>query len=422
MRITQSRKCLRRGAVVVYVAVCMVALLSVLALTLDGGGLFEKRRHVQAGADAAALSAAVDLYQNFWNNSGADPEGSAQSSALATAAANGFLEGGDTTVTVNIPPASGRYEGIRGYAEVIIEYKQRRGFSNIFASGPIPVRARAVALGSPIAADVGILVLHPTQRSALNAQGGGMTDVKDTPVVVNSNDSAAAIVGGGSVVAAPEILIKGNYSTSGGGSFEGDIKINRPGMDDPLLDLPVPDPTSMIVRSPKKLHTTSATLDLSPGVYKGGISVAGTGNLNLAPGIYYMQGGGFSFSGQGSLRGEGVMIYNAPGSGNSDGINVKGQGSLYLTPPTSGVYHGLTFFQNRNSSVTGHVEGAGGTTYIQGTFYFAGALLNIRGNGGVSNVGSQYISNLLDLGGNGAINIDWQPEYVARRRSIFLVE
>lgn len=62
------------------------------------------------------------------------------------------------------------------------------------------------------------------------------------------------------------------------------------------------------------------------------------------------------------------------------------------------------------------------TTSITGTFYFAGALLNISGNGGVVNLGSQYISYDLTLGGNGNININWTPYTVARKRSIYLVE
>ena len=116
------------------------------------------------------------------------------------------------------------------------------------------------------------------------------------------------------------------------------------------------------------------------------------------------------------------MIYNAPGNGNAGGIGVSGLGSMILSGPTSGPYAGITFFQDRASTVTGNVQGAGGATSITGTFYFAGALLNVSGNGGVSNLGSQYISNDLTLGGNGGININWNPYNVARKPSIFLVE
>ncbi len=420
----QERTGSRRGFVVVFVAVCMVALFSVIALAVDGGMLMTERRHAYATADAAAMAAAADLYDNFWTYSGKDPTGTAKASALKTAAGNGYLENGPrTTVTVNIPPKSGRYTGLDGYAEVLVEYRQPRAFSVFMGSGDLPVPARAVALGMPVAADVGILVLDPDDKGALNSHGSGLSSVKDTPVVVNSNHpDAAAIASGGGNLASPDFYITGGYDTTGGGQFIGDIHTGVPPMEDPLAYLPPPDPNEMTVQSTRKVQYTQGTADLLPGVYKGGISVSGVGSLNLAPGIYYMDGGGFSFSGQGNLFGEGVMIYSNPGNGNSGGISVTGQGSMVISAPTSGPYQGITFWQDRTSTVTGEVSGTGGKTDITGTFYFAGALLKISGNGGVANIGSQYISNLLDLGGNGGINIQWNPYTVARKRSIYLVE
>jgi hypothetical protein len=82
----------------------------------------------------------------------------------------------------------------------------------------------------------------------------------------------------------------------------------------------------------------------------------------------------------------------------------------------------VTFFQDRTSTVTGNVQGAGGATNITGTFYFPGALLNVSGNGGVVNLGSQYISYDLGISGNGSINISWNPASVATKRAIYLVE
>jgi hypothetical protein len=414
----------RRGMIVVWLAVILTVLLAIVAIALDGGGLLSERRHAQATADAAALAAACDLFNNYWANNGLDPNGTGAASARATAAANGYTnDTTNSTVTVNIPPLSGDYAGQAGYAEVIVQFNQPRWFSNVFGSGPMPVQARAVALGAPIAGNVGILVLDPTGKGALSTSGGGTTTVAGTPVVVDSNNSSAAIGTGGGTLAAPTFDITGGATTSGtGATFSGTMNLGTRPMADPLAWLPTPDPKTMTQQSSKKTQYTQGSQTLSPGVYTGGISVSGTGSLTLQPGVYYMDGGGFSFSGQGNLLGQGVMIYNAPGNGNSAGISVSGQGSMILTPPTSGIYQGLTFFQDRTSNVTGNVQGAGGTTSITGTFYFAGATLNVSGNGGVANIGSQYISYDLGLGGNGGININWNPYTVARKRSIYLVE
>jgi Flp pilus assembly protein TadG len=413
----------RRGVVVILACVTMAVILSVLALSLDGGALMAERRRAQAVADAAAMAGACDIYDNYWTNMGDDVGGTAKASALATAKANGYANDGTlTTVTVNIPPASGHYKGVRGYVEVIAEYHYGRSFSTIFSSEPVTVKARAVAIGSPVAADVGILVLDPKSKSTFNAQGGGVSTVKGTPIVVNSNHPEAAIAGGGGTVQADKFVITGGYNTTGGGSFIGPIYTGRPGIPDPLADITPPDPSEMTVQANRKIQHTSGNVYLKPGVFKGGINVSGTANLYLEPGIYYMDNGGFNFSGQGSLKGEGVMIYTNPGNGNSDTVSVTGQGSMILSGPKTGKYKGITFWQRRDSTVTGTVSGTGGETSITGTFYFAGALLNVSGNGGVANLGSQYISWQLNLGGNGGINIDWGPDKVAPRRSIFLVE
>lgn len=418
-----QRKSVREGKVVVLVAVSLVAVVSMLALSLDGGNLLSERRHAQAVADAAALSAAGDLYYKYWAESGWDPQGTARQFALTTAANNGYTNDGvESVVTVHIPPQTGFFIGRPGYVEVIVEYRQSRAFSNIFTSGPIPVSARAVAIGAPIAGDVGILVLDPSAKSAFNANGSGVTTVNGTPVVVNSTDPEGSIAGGGGTVSALEFDLTGGYTTTGGGTFDGPIYTGRRPMEDPLADMPPPDPSLMTVQSEKKIQYTQDALVLQPGVYKGGISVSGTGSLTLMPGIYYMDGGGFTFSGQGSLYGDGVMIYNDPGNGQADGISVTGQGSVTLTGMKTGIYEGMTFFQDRTSNVTGTISGTGAGTSITGTFYFAGALLNISGNGGVVNLGSQYISNQLNLGGNGDIFISWAPDKVARKRTITLVE
>lgn len=413
----------RKGQVVIFLAVSIVAIISTIAISLDGGAITSERRHAQATADSAALAAASQLYYDYWLYNGVDPQGTAKAAALAAAAKNGYAnDGTTTTVTVNIPPTSGNYVGRAGYVEVIVQYNYPRGFSSIFSSDTIPVIARAVAVGAPIAANVGILVLDPSAKDAFSAGGGGKVNVYDTPIVVDSVNAEGSIANGGTIVNAPDYYLVGSYATAGGGQFIGTMHTNSQPMQDPFQYLPVPDPSTMTVQSHKSSQYTQGSTTLQPGVYKGGISASGSASITLIPGIYYMDGGGFSFSGQGNLIGNGVMIYNAPGNGNSGGISVTGQGTITLSGMTSGIYQGMTFWQDRTSNVTGTISGTSGTTSITGTFYFAGALLNVSGNGGVVNVGSQYVSKDLNLGGNGTINIQWTPYTVGRRRMITIVE
>src|SRR5205085_9852437 len=132
---------------------------------------------------------------------------------------------------------------------------------------------------------------------------GAKITLKRLPIVGESSDPAGSIAGGGAVVTAPEYDLVGNYTTSGGGQFYGPFDLGVQPMADPLADLPVPDPSKMTVQQNHKVQYTNGTTTLFPGVYKGGISASSSANIILMPGIYYMDQGGFQFTGQGSLSG-----------------------------------------------------------------------------------------------------------------------
>ncbi|MBO0698900.1 MAG: hypothetical protein J2P46_10935, partial [Zavarzinella sp.] len=130
----------RPAAVVPIVAICLPVLMAVVAIALDTGMIYDRQRHTQAAADAAALAGAGDLFRTYFDsdsqNNGQDPSGFAANHALAVAAANGYPNDGKTAdVVVNIPPKTGPFAGKRGYIEVLITYHQPRGFSTIFGTG-----------------------------------------------------------------------------------------------------------------------------------------------------------------------------------------------------------------------------------------------------------------------------------------------
>jgi hypothetical protein len=430
----------REGTVVVAVSISLVAILSVVALSLDCGLLVDKRRQAQAAADAAALAAASELFASAFTNDGLDngpivpnPKapvaGAIAQFAKDVAKENGFEDGvNGVSVQVFIPPQSGPFKGQRGHAEVIISAPQGRHFSRIFGStGDVPVGARAVARGTRSTVNNGIIVLDPVRKGSFSNGGGGDVTVGGkVSVIVNSNHVEAMIANGGGSVTAPQFDVTGvpGWSTPGGGEFIGTINSGAPPTPDPLRFVPQPDPSTMVVRSTKRLtHSSASTITLKPGLYEGGIAVSGKGNVILESGIYYMRGG-FSFTGQGSLTGYEVMIYNDPQS-ISEAIDLSGQGAITLTPPMTGPYQGICLFQRRSGEPQPTVSVTGNGTaplYITGTFYAAGAELKVTGNGTQDTIGSQYISRFLTLGGNGTFQVDWNPALVPGIRQIWLVE
>src|SRR5205814_10713494 len=167
------------------------------------------------------------------------------------------------------------------------------------------------------------------------------------------NKSEGMVVNGtGASISATEFDLSGTpgWATTGGSTITGPIKSGQDPTPDPLRFIPPPDPSTMTVRtngnSNSGIHYTSGNHTLDPGVYNGGISIGGQASATLNPGIYYMNGGGFGFTGQGTLSGTGVMIYNYP-LANSDTVSISGQGSITLSPMLTGPYKGILVWQDR---------------------------------------------------------------------------
>lgn len=421
LRISSRRS--RRGTVLILAALAVTAILGVVAIAVDGGVLLDKRRHVQA--TAAAFAAADILFNKYLTNKGLDLDGAARTQGLATAAANGYVHDKQTSiVTLTFSPGlyqEGPDKGTTipaGYVEVILQHNQKRFFSMIFASGTVAVRARAVARGMWVPTKNGVLVLDLYMRGALDSHGLGKAVVANAPIYVNSNHPEAAVTSGNGTLSAKEFDIAGGYSGSG---FTGPIVTGTDPLPDPLRFVPVPDKTTLTVQSTSRKMIPGGFHVLQPGVYVGGIKIQGAAKVTMMPGIYYMDGGGFTYNGQGALTGTGVMIYNNPVKGTqAEGITGTGCGSVTLSPPTSGPYQGIVFFQDRASDVDAIFAG-NGLFSVTGTVYAAGALVRVSGNGDAA-VGSQYISRAVDLGGNGNLNIPWDPNGVAPTRVLQLVQ
>jgi hypothetical protein len=406
----------------------LAAVLAFVAFAVDGGSLLEWRRRSQATADAAALAAAESLFRNYPTDRGLDnSSGSAAAAAKAIAAANGFANDGTTSiVTVRTSPAAysaGPNEGRslpKGYVEVTVQYNHGRYFSGVMGTGSIPVRARAVARGNWEPANVGIHVLDLHDSASLTATGESSVTVKGGAAVIVNSDASDAATSTGGTLTADNFDITGGSSVSGGkGGFMGGLNYGKEPQPDPLRNIPQPNSSDYPEQSKNKTHFSNGNRTLSPGVYRGGITASGQANVTMLPGVYYMDGGGFSFSGQGNLVAEGVMIYNAP-QGPSDVINISGLGTITMSPPTSGTYKGMTLFQNRTATQELGVTGGGGSS-MKGTFYAANALMKVSG-GGDSQIGSQYVSRYLTITGNGAMNIDYDPDQVIPARILNLVE
>ncbi len=432
----RKRTLRRRGAVAILIALLLPVLLGFLVVTLEGGLSRDTRRKVQNAADAAALAAATELFIHYpaivdSSFSDADPSGSGVAAAKAAAAANGFPDGGNSTVVVNLPPESGPFKNKAGYAEVIVTFNQPRYLSRMWGGESIPVVARAVSRARWAGTNIGIMVLDPAVKNALIGSGtgnltvtGGSPGTQGAAVIVNSSDWIAAAATGGGLLTAPEFKITGGYT----GALIGDVETGVPPSPDPLRHLPEPIVTQPGMMTVTNLGPGSKQYTLTPGYYSK-LPNFTTGDVVILQqgGIYSITGGGFKSTGA-TIKMDpdssgGVMIYNNPsGSAESDVIAITGNaaGTVNLSALTEGPYAGILLWQKRKATQSLSVAGGGSFTLL-GTFYAANALLNVTGNGDAV-IGSQYISRTLSLGGGGNTLINYTDEGTARLREVILVE
>ncbi len=277
------------------------------------------------------------------------------------------------------------------------------GAGNFLGSTATPLHQQASA---------GIILLDPTGQGALTDTGNGNVDVQGGAIVVDSSNSAAVVVSGNGDLKAPLLDVNGGTSTTGNGKIVGQVQSGSAA--DPLASLAAPDPSSLTVQSTSRLSISgNQTVTLNPGVYVGGIQIGDNAQVTLKSGIYYVEGGGFSVSGNGSVTdlGKGVLIYNAPRSA-SETISLTGNGKVNLSPMASGPYQGITLFQDRNSTAPITVTGNGNLD-ITGAIYAAHALLNVTANADVDaqgnpldSVGLALIVYDLKISGNGDFSVN----------------
>ncbi len=224
-------------------------------------------------------------------------------------------------------------------------------------------------------------MLNPTANGALTLSGNASINIPGA-VVVESSSKKAISTGGTALPSASATGIS---------------------MPDPLGGLLALSTTA----SPVSVSLSgSSTQTIGPGVYSQ-IKVSGNAVLTMNPGIYIIAGGGFTVTGNATVTGTGVMIYNAGSnvvSGSSGkpvygGITLSGTGHFVLSAPTAGPYQGVLIFQARDNTRALSLSGNAllGTS---GTIYAPSALLSVSGN---AQFQTPLVVGTLNLSGNVAL-------------------
>jgi hypothetical protein len=532
------------GQVLVLFAGALVGLMAVAALVFDVGQNLLDWRSQRNAADAAALAGAryIDEPGCVAAPSLANcPD--AVNAALVVARTNGYgdLDANGTsdrgTVSIFIPPQPGhQYAGQAGFIEVDIHTDRAPYFSAVLGILREKVDALAVAGNSDdLPAPYSLLALNEDCDPNPSGQVGGNGVVNVTSdingeVRVNSDCDGALLINGKGSLTAPECSVSGTADVTSNATLDCTLIEGADSIQDPLYQLDPPpkgsDPPAAVEvldgdlkdrdgnpATPDQLplippgcpdglaagvtevstaaspvgctfnssETKYAIYLIHPGVYHGGLAFQNKVRVYMAPGVYWIAGGGFKISGVGAqvvsldrtntginpypTIGKGVLIYNSeeaafhancvadPNYGSALVPAIKpcigafsangGSDAGCPSPPPpapnpaaikcawlhleaddeNGVYPGLLFFQDRAAAAQPAmtINGSTGTIDLVGTVYSPLGDVQISG-GADDSVAAQVLAYTFKITGSGVFNLTYDGDSFIHLKAAGLVQ
>ncbi len=367
------------------------ALIGFTGLGIDVASWQVTLRKMQGAADQAVFAAAVA--------SGAgETSTNVTTDAKAVTASHGYVDGqSSVTVAVNQPPSQGSHTGDSSALEVVIQQPQPLMFTGLFLASPPTVTARAVALASGNGC---VFTLNPASTTGATVNGNTSVTLTSCSLYDNAAGSTAfTLVGGGSgshPFTASAAYVVGQIS-DGNNRFIGTEHPGSAPTSDPYASLP-------LSVSGTNYNTDIKAGSYSPGIYKS-ITLKNSEAATLAPGTYYIEGGGVNIQGSATLSGTGVTIVltSSDGTGtglwtSGSGVSITGSGSVSITAPTTGTYAGIAFYADRRFSCTGpscNVFAGGNTQNITGAIYFPSQDVKYAGGAASGAAGAAPCTQLI---------------------------
>lgn len=354
------------------------------------------KRELQRSADSSALAGAYAL---------------ARGNDVSSAVERDLTLSYDRTLlskAIENAPTSGAYAGDGQAVRVLLTYQRVLPFSSLFMTAAPTIEA--VATASVL--DNGsycIIALDDTTSPGVTTSGNANI-MMGCGIATNSRGKDGVSFGGASsrLQATPVASVGGLTAHA---NYVGDTNLKPYSVpqSDPLAGLPdpvLPHCTGKLNVQPNK------TTDIGPGCWKGW-DVKGT--LNLAPGVYYIDGSSVDFGSQAKVTGTGVTIIftsatAATNSGSIATLGINGGAELNLQAPTTGPYAGVLFYQDRraNTGITNSING-NANSHLQGAIYFPRQDISMSGDSGMTTECLQIVSRKISFTGNTRISNTCPP-------------
>jgi Flp pilus assembly protein TadG len=399
-----------KGQAIVIIIFVIVGLIGVSALAIDGTNAYTDSRRAETAASAAALTAALTRIEG----------GNWRAAALATAAANGYNNDGETnTVELNTPPLSGPYAGNAEYIEVIITSRLQTYFANVIGIPYITNVVSAVSQSKPavlgemfpgyalvsLAPRSECEVISGSRRPAfwihseatINLEGGGL--------FVNSNNPNCAFIsfGSGSVRVRDD---SSRITVVGGADIQKPKLITPYPIQTGAPYIPYPPPYQMpkLGCGTRVAEYDEFTATMTAGNWDEDVFPA-EGTKFLEGGIYCINGDFILESGQ-QLEGSSVILVIEHGS-----VRINGGAQINLSAPQTGPNKGLLIYMPIDNKSILALNGNDESSYT-GTILAPGADVRINGLNAVSGAAyhSQIIGYFIEVDGSDNIYIKYKDE------------
>src|ERR1700722_16310488 len=354
-----QRRFSERGSALPLVAICLIVFMGSGAMAVDVGELKYQQRQQQSATDAAALGGAQQLAVSGCPNSSA-----ATTAADSDATNNGFVNGQGATVYVqNPPPSGGPYGGNSCAVEGQITQKYPMAFLRLFGyQNGMTETTQAIASANS-SGNGCIYLLSPSVSSTFN---GDTVNSPHCGILINDT----ATFNGDPTFNANFIGYAGAAPIENGTNFT---------QATPAPMLPAVDPCpeisgcASLTNDPpaatgcvSAVYNGSPTVNLHPACFSS-ITINGCPNVNFSPGTYIFNGTTI-INGETNVTGSGVTLYVTP-SGAPPTFN--GIPNMSLSPPTSGSYDGVLYYQSPSNTQSPIFNGT--SQNLSGLVYAPGA-------------------------------------------------
>ena len=400
------------GGTLVFGALALTVLLGMAGLGIDTVIWLTSKRQMQSVADAGVVSAVTVLAKS-------GTAAAAKQAAVENAAHNGFADGSDGQVIVNVPPKFGPNAGRSGYVEVIVDRQIHASLAALFVDGPVTVQARAVG-GVVTGGSNCLLGLDPTMDAAVEFQGSPDITLS-CGIASNSSSDNAILVKGDAEVVADSAQAYGEISVDGSGnlSTRNPVQPLSERLPDPFANIKIalPDP-ACDATGPTSYGNENVVLN--PRLYCGGLSFNGT-VVTFQPGVYVIDSGDLDASGGTTLTGSDVtFVFTSADPGRIGGLSFAGGtvadlfapgpgGHFPLDPmdPDHGDYAGMLFVQDPAAPAMASNKLTGGSAMnFGGALYFPNQEVVYSGGSSEADGCLQIVARKVTFSGKSAVNYD----------------